>query len=93
MTARSFEPGDVVVGHPVLLGMDDCGDGYDFGRWTETKMRVISTDGDSVLVEAIDERPDRTVLLESARRRADSDKTDPQDVVMCWPTRHLIHVQ
>lgn len=91
MTARQFEPGDVVVGHPVLLGMTDRGDGYDFCQWTRTKMRVVSVDDDSVLTQALDERPDRAVILDGYQRRGETDKPDPQDVIMCWPTRHVIH--
>jgi hypothetical protein len=91
VTARQFEPGDIVVGHSDLLRMSAHEDGYSFGEWTRTRMRVISRDGNDLLLEAIDERPDRAVLLENARRRGDSDKTDPQDVIMCWPTRHVVH--
>lgn len=91
MTAPEFKLDDVVVGHPVLLGMTDRGDGYDFDLWTQTKMRVVSVDGDTVVLEAIDERPDRAVILERDQQARRTGRPDPQAVLMCWPTRHVIH--
>jgi hypothetical protein len=77
-----FRVGDIVVlkRSAALSGNSQH---YEYRLWALTRLRVTVSDDDGVLVQAIDERPDRDWIMSGKRGE------DPQEAYMAFRLHEL----